>query len=110
MRERLTVSRSVTLDAAGSGLIQVGPTKYAEKWEISRMTTSGTGVLNPKLQIYRGAPGGRLMDTTVRGNNDVSETDAFELLSGEIISALYSGGSVGAIMSLHIEGEVKRGV
>lgn len=110
MTERLTVSRSVTLDATGGGLITLGPDKYGERWQISRFVTSGTGALNPTLEIYRGAPGSRLMDQTVRGNSDVSETDSFELLWGETISALYSLGSSGAIMILYLEGEIRRGV
>lgn len=97
------------LDATGRGSVSIGPAKYAEKWAVRRLTTRGTVSPQPSLYVYRGALGERLLDTSVAGNGDISETN-IELSSGEHITAWYTGGSPGAIMVFYVEGVVRYGI
>lgn len=108
--ERLSLALTVTLDGAGQGTLLAGPGKYGETWNITRITTNGNSTLDPDLRIYRGAPGGTsMLDTTARGNGDVSET-SLTVQSGERIAAQYTLGTAGAIMNLFLEGDITRGV
>ncbi|HEX8349298.1 MAG TPA: hypothetical protein VF598_05010 [Hymenobacter sp.] len=76
------------------------------------MTTSGTSLpLEPDLHVFRGAPGGiMLLDTTASANADISDTNDIEVMSGETLAAVYSLGSSGAVMIIHVEGLITRGV
>ena len=109
MEQMLDVTRVVTLDGAGSATRGFGPAKYREPWQIKRFTTQGTSALEPVLNIYRGAAGGSMIDTTRRGNSAVSETDV-TFNNGETLTAVYSGGSPGAAVQFHIEGTINYGV
>lgn len=107
MATQAIASASVTLDASGSGLLRFGPAKYSERWKITRLTTRGTAVA--VLTVYRGAVGGQMVDSSKYADRDVSET-TLELGSGEFITVQYTGGTTGAVMSFHIEGEISYGV
>lgn len=109
MRTQSIASASVTLDASGSGTLVFGPRKYSERWKITRLTTNGDSGTDPNLQVYRGAVGTQMVDTTDRANKAVSETN-LDLSSGEFISCRYSGGVVGSIMTFYVEGEISYGV
>lgn len=102
----LDVTANITLNAGGSAVLFFSPSKYREEWHISRFSTEGNSVLEPNCNIYRGAAGSRLLDTTRRGNSAVSETELV-VMAGERITVVYSNGTPGASMQFHIEGEVK---
>lgn len=107
MTIRLSVSASIALDASGTGTLAFSPAKYRETWNIARYTTNGNSPTEPVVSVYRGSIGSRLIDTTKRGNADVSEmTDDLIVNAGELIIVQYTGGTSGAVMTFYIEGEV----
>lgn len=106
MNERLSESRSVTLDAAGSGTIILGPRKYQETWHIGIMTTVGNSAANPDMRVYRGTA---LLDTTGAGNADTSSTDII-VASGENLVIAYDLGTAGAVMTFTVDGTITRGI
>lgn len=107
MKERLAVSRSVTLDGAGGGTASLGPQTYRENWNVTRMSTSGNSATPPALTVKRA---GFLIDSTRYGNNDTTDNIALDVKHGETLTIAYEGGTPGAIMTYYLEGEIRRGV
>lgn len=106
MAARLDRTASVTL-TGGDGTLAFGPERYRERWRVSRISTEGNSGAQPTLHIYRGAAGGDLLDYTKRGNSAISENNPpVELQAGETMTCVYSVGTDGAVMQLHIEGEI----
>src|SRR5688572_23052667 len=107
MTRRLDRTASVTLDASGTGTLAFSPERYGERWEVSRISTFGISALNPVLRVYRGAAGGALLDYTKRGNSAISENNPpIDLKAGDTLTCVFSGGTSGAEMSIHLEGEI----
>lgn len=101
---RLDESFSVTIATGGTATRQsVGPSRPGERWEITNMSVSGTSPA--KLQVFRGNSTDRSkqIDVTVTAQADTSDSKT-TLRNGETISFLWTGGTVGATMSVHIEG------
>lgn len=107
MTGRLTTGGHVVLDAAGAGSLTLGPGRQGERWNVARYTTSGNSAVEPVLQVFRGSA---LLDTTKRGNADVSE-QAVDLImwAGESLRFTYTGGSAGVTMTVYVEGTVDYG-
>ncbi len=110
MTIRLAVSGTATLGPNGGTALGVdlrfGPSRYGETWQISRLVTSGASAIEPECKVYRGPrTDSNLVDTTKKGNGDISETD-LTLLDGEFLTVQYQYGSPGAIMTFRLEGEV----
>ena len=82
--------------------IGIGPKAANERWVIDYM--SATGPNTAQLQIFRGNDRNRQIDVTVSADNDTSDT-IIDLRSGDTISLVWSRGTTGAIMSLHLEGK-----
>ena len=100
----LSSGASVTLDGAGAGSVVLGPGRPSEHWSVTRYTTSGASTTEPSLQVFRGAG---MIDTTKRGNADVSEqTIPIALHAGEALTFTYTGGTPGAVMVIYLEGTV----
>ena len=104
----LQTSVQATLDATGRGVVAVGPVTPGTTWMIERLVTSGTSALEPQCRVYRGSIyGGQLLDTTGRGNGDVSEMETpIRLNNGETIVIEWSSGSTGSTMVMRIEGQI----
>lgn len=107
MSDRLQVGGSVTLDGTGAGRLVLGPGRQGERWNVARYTTAGNSAVAPTLQVFRGSD---LIDTTPRGDADVSE-QAVDLIlwAGESLTFAYTGGSAGVTMTVYVEGVVDYG-
>jgi hypothetical protein len=106
----LTASRSVVFDANGRGSIALGPEKARENWHVTRITVQATGAAVPQARVYRGAESpSSFIDGTETGNLDVSETD-LRLYPSDYVTTVWTGGSVGGIGSVVIEGTRSYGV
>lgn len=102
----LHTSAEATLDADGAGRLAIGPVTPGTVWRVTTMTTNGNSTTEPTLRIYRGGVGDAYMiDTTERGNSDVSDSEV-SLQTGETISAEWRGGTPGAQMILRLEGQI----
>lgn len=107
MSGQLQVGSPVTLDGTGAGSVTIGPGRQGERWNVARYTTNGASATEPSLQVFRGSD---MIDTTPRGNGDVSEMSADLILwAGESLRFAYTAGTPGAIMSVYVEGVVDYG-
>lgn len=106
---KLDETGRVTLNVNGDGVIQLSPGGARERWVINFITVNTTGIpvnsINvPQLLMYRGSavPGNQLGGTT----NALLDTttDVFELNMNEPIVFVISGGELGAVTTVHIEG------
>ncbi len=104
MTDLVLETKSAVLDSTGAAEVEFAPAVYGRQWQVERMSTSGASAKEPTCQVYRGAnTPGALIDTTVRGNGDISETDLF-VGNGDRIIVKWSKGTSGAVMSYRIEG------
>lgn len=98
---------TVTLDANGNGSVVLRPSNAHESWTIrSTVVRTTTAVKNPVFQDFVGASGivgGQAVDTTYTGNNDSSDT-IIEINEGSFLTAVWTGGDVGAIASVAVRG------
>lgn len=102
-------TQTVTLDAAGTGRVEVGPSVYGVTWHVTLMVTTSDSVLSPTLRVYRNTvTDGAIVDQTLLGGGDVSDCD-LTLTAGQRLVARWTGGTPGAHATFNIEGEEKRG-
>ena len=84
--------------------LPIGPVAQGEEWSEIRYSVSltvGTG----RCRVYRGYAGARRqIDFTTRGEGDTSENLTMKLRKGETIVAQWTGATVGAVATFHIEG------
>jgi non-ribosomal peptide synthetase component E (peptide arylation enzyme) len=98
----LDVSVRGTIDANGRATVTTGPDNAQERWVIKNQSASGPFVA--KLTVYRGQDTSRQIDVTVRADNDSSDT-VIPVKRGEKVTFQWSGGTVGAVMMVHLEGQ-----
>lgn len=92
---------NATFDA--NGVAQASITVGAhDRWEIRLFNTRTTSSTQTRVTVYRGLFATQL-DFSRTGNADTSNTD-IKLQQGETLSVEWTGGSVGAVASLDIEG------
>lgn len=101
----LDESPVVTIGADGTGeTVPIGPSAQGEVWHQLRYSVSlsaGVGT----CRVYRGfASSLRQIDVTTKGQGDTSDNPTMELRKGEFIVAKWTGATVGAIATFHIEG------
>lgn len=98
----LLESGSGTFAATGIMSFTLGP-RDLSRWEIALFAWSTTATGMARLDIYRGpASANNLLDHTNR-LSDISPTD-IKLYPGEFITIQATGGTVGAIGTLRVEG------
>lgn len=98
-------SQTTTLNGAGTGRVEVGPSVYGVTWHVALMVTSSDSALSPVLKVYRNAvTSPAIVDQTLLGGSDVSPTD-LTLTSGQRLVAVWTGGTPGAVATFNIEGE-----
>ncbi len=108
-RWKLDETARVALNVNGDGVVQLSPGGARERWTINFITVSTSGIPNtsinvPTMIMYRASavPGNQLGGTT----NALLDTttDVFELNMNEPIVFVITGGLVGAVTTVHIEG------
>ena len=97
----LKLSKSVQLDGAGNGSVQLGPVPTYVSWQIERIAVAaigGTGTAQAIVYVYRGdAAGPAVEDSTYAGNLDTAEyANPIRLQTGEYLTVAWSAGRPGA--------------
>jgi hypothetical protein len=105
----LNLSASVKLNGSGNGTAQLGPGFPGEIWSPAVVSVSvSTNVSEAQCKIYAGivAVPATFIDGTLSG----STGDSTDRISGQVfypgqfIIAVWSGGDVGAIATMNIQG------
>lgn len=102
-------ARTVTLDGAGNGAVQLGPVPTFHSWRIERITvqaTGGTGTSQATCYVWRGDAGGYLETSTYAGNLDNAGGNPISLQPGEFLTVQWVGGRPGAIATARLSGEL----
>lgn len=102
----LNSSGTVTLDASGSGLVDIQvPT--LQTWSVSRLgVLTSSNVSEPTAKVYVDSEGpGNFLSGTYTGSNDSSD-EVQTLMPGQRILCRWTGGDPGAQATLSIFGMV----
>lgn len=105
----LRLARTVTLDGAGNGAVQLGPVPTFHAWQIQQATvqaTGGTGTNQATAYVWRGDAGGYLEASTYAGNLDNAAGSAITLQAGEFLTVQWVGGRPGATATARLSGEL----
>ena len=102
----LTASAAVTLDGAGAGSVQVGPTQHAESWTVTGMAVvTSTAAAQPQARVYLGTVSpAALVNGTYGGSFDTSSNDQVELAAGQFLICEWTGGDAGALATFVVTG------
>lgn len=101
---QLDESASVVLSASGAGSLTIGPTTPRTRWKITNAAVSGTSSADTTANLYLGpASPANLIGGTYSGNQDSIGID-LELFPGQILTAVWTGGTAGARQTLSIYG------
>ncbi len=93
-----------TIDANGEGIIQLGPKKVAERWDITSISTSSdsdTDTYTPKLEVFRN--GHELVAGTWNANFDTAG-GSIKLRQNEFIRCVLTGGEPGKRWTISVDG------
>lgn len=105
LKYNVNLSRSAVLDASGNGEMYIGPGKVRERWIIEGMSTSIDSTdedYSPELKVHRN--GHELIAGSYNANNDTSSGDGIELLNGEKLKFVITGGEPGKRWEIGITG------
>lgn len=104
----LNETGSVQLDALGNGTIRLSPGGARERWLVTLINTTCTQPLTvaiPQMIVYRSSPvASNQIGGTFTANLDTDSSDQFLLNMNEDMYFVYSGGDIGAIATIRIEG------
>lgn len=110
---RLSVSVPVTLDANGHGTARIGPIGAREKWSAAivhvKTNQAPASIVNEaQCYIYAGpsADDQYFVDSTSSGSTGDSTDSiaAFQVVRGEFVFAVWSGGDAGAQGIMRVTG------
>lgn len=107
---RLIKYGNAVFNSSGIATVTLGPAKYSERWEITKLVVSSTSTTKPQVIVYRGAaiPANQV-DGSRSGDQDVSDTN-IKLIAPELLTFQWTGGTPGSSVSAGIEGEQSYGV
>lgn len=100
-------SRTVTLDANGTGTVSFGPTRANTYWFIRTLSVSvSSNTHEPTASVYRGSVNpGSLITATYSGSQDTdSDVNDNPLYPGEVYTCQWTGGDSGAIATISFTG------
>ena len=101
---------NAVFNSGGVATVQLGPTKYSERWEITKLIVSSTSTLKPEVRVYRGiVTPSNMVDGSRSGDQDVSDTN-IKLIAPEQLTFQWTGGTSGASVTAGVEGELTYGV
>lgn len=79
------------------------------RWSVEATTVSTTSTVRTTASIYLGSPSpGSMIDSTYSGNRDTSDT-RHEVIGGESITCVWTGGTPGTSATLRVTGEQREG-
>lgn len=110
MQELLLVNASVTIAADGTGSVGIGPNQPFERWTISNVAVTCTGVTvgvdSPEFLLYRGtADNANFIGGSYSGDRDNDNQIDEELHQGEFFTGVWIGAPVGATATLVVRGK-----
>jgi len=108
VRRPIRDSRSVTLNASGTGSVSFGPSRGNTYWFIKTVSVSvSTNTSEPTASIYRGTVNpGSLITATYSGSQDTdSDVNDNPLYPGETYTCQWTGGDSGALATISFSGE-----
>lgn len=99
-------SKSVVLNASGTGTVTIGPTYYGEQWHVTNLVvTVSSATLRPMAKVYLGpAVASNQQDSTFSGDNDSSDT-VYDLFASQVLTIVWTGGDVGATATATVAGQ-----
>lgn len=107
---RLVRYGNAVFNSSGVATVQLGPAKYSEKWDVTKLIVSSTSTTKPQVLVYRGSISpSNLIDGSRSGDQDVSDT-TISLIAPEQLIFQWTGGTSGSSVTAGIEGELKYGV
>jgi len=107
---KLDERAQVTLDANGSGQVQLSPQGAREKWTITFVASTMTNTIPAsqnvaQMVLYRSAPvPGNQLAGTYDASLDADSQSTYVLNMSEPVVFVFSGGDPGSIGHIHIEG------
>ncbi len=105
---RLDETGEATFDAGGRAVVSLGPGRHSEVWIPSIATVStSTGILDvAECRLWLGSPdAGPLIDATATGGQDSTDLPGVTLRTGQRLTAVWTGGTPGAVAHLSLTGE-----
>lgn len=99
---RLEKSLSATFDSAGRAVVTFQNSGLS-RWKVKLLSTSTTSTAQTVCTVFRGDAGARQVDFTRTGNKDVSPVD-LDIQTGDRITVVWTGGTVGSIATFYLEG------
>jgi hypothetical protein len=99
--QRFTVNKSVILDAAGGGQVDIYPS--GGDWVVVHQSLQvSTNVKEPTAKVYKGgvSPAG-FVEGSYSGSNDASDTRVV-LQSSNSLSCVWTGGDAGARATYYV--------
>lgn len=102
---QLNKGGQVTLNASGTGTVKLGPTQYGQRWKVTNVAVATSTAVNvPECRIYLGPPAATsMLGGSFSGNQDTASTQV-ELLPGQYLTAVWTGGDSGAVATLSLYG------
>lgn len=104
----LQETRSVTLDASGNGTIFLSPGTARERWLITLINvscTQTTASIVPQMLMFRSSPVAvNRLGGTYNAVGDTNSSDQILLNMNEPIYFVFSGGELGDVATIRIEG------
>lgn len=105
MSDVVDVYRTATFDSSGRAVIVVGPDRAREWWKVTGYTAKTNSTVQTTLTVYKGSEqAGSRIDVTRKGNDDSSDTQVEIPPSGYPLRFVWSGGSVGALAEISVQG------
>lgn len=105
----LTQVVTTILDSTGGGSVQLGPHYPGRQWQVSTVTvTTSTNAQIPTCRIFLGAVNAVFLGGTENGSRDSMGPDCI-LTQGQILTAVWMNGDVGAVATMTLYGTEKRG-
>lgn len=101
-------TRSVTLDANGSGQVTFGPQRPNLQYHIANVAVQGLAPNSTVTAIAQLFVGTVMIAGTYDGNNDSTDVDV-TLYTGQTIQVLFTNGQPGDTYSAHFYGSEIRG-
>lgn len=104
-------STPVTFDASGNGTATILGPKPGYVWLITQVSVFATGVKVPSFKYYKGAVNdANFIAGTFVGNSDSDSDPRIYLYPGEFLTGVWGAGTVGAVGTMVIQGEILNGV
>ena len=102
----LNQNGTVTLDASGNGVVQLGPGIPGVTWTVTLAACASTSITStPIFNLYLGDPiPPNFLGGTYSGNNDEYTPLSAVLANGQYLSGQWIGGDTGATATMTLTG------